>query len=58
MTIDEWRRQLLRLMQIEQAARADVNRRPDPAAAELAYSRLRDAERALQQHYTIRPEYV
>jgi hypothetical protein len=58
MTLEEWRRELLRLMQLEQAARAEVNRRPDPLAAEHAYARLRDARNALQQHYAIRPEYV
>jgi hypothetical protein len=58
MTIDDWRRELLRLMQNETNARFEVNQQRDPVAAERAYGALREAQRALTEHYAIRPEYA
>lgn len=56
MTMDDWRRQLLVLEQEEREARAVVRAgNADPHQSEQAYNALRQAEAALDEHYTIRP---
>lgn len=55
LTLESWRRQLLALEQAVREARAQVNAGLDPNDAERAYSALRDAQRAVDEHYAIRP---
>lgn len=57
-TMDEWRRELLRLMQIEREARERVNQHLDPLPAERAYADLCAASADLDRHYKMRPEYA
>lgn len=55
MMMDEWRRTLLRLQQEERAAREALAPGLDPLDAERAYEALQAAQRALEDHYAIRP---
>lgn len=55
MTMNDWRRRLLRLQQAERQARAALVPGMDPLSAERAYEALREIQREIEAHYRIRP---
>lgn len=54
MTPDEWNHQLLELQRAVREAHAAVRAGMDPLPAERAYQALRAAERAVDDHYSVR----
>jgi hypothetical protein len=57
MTMDAWRRRLLKLELAVREARVKLKPGLDPLPAEQAYNALREAEAELERHYRLRPAH-